>query len=56
MAAMKLRHAATLAMVVWYLMQLPLPHLNTHAVHKDSAATLEASTSAAAIQGLCGSR
>jgi hypothetical protein len=37
---MKPRHAAALALVVWYLMQPPLPHLNTHAVHKDTAAAL----------------
>jgi hypothetical protein len=39
-ARMKARHAAALALVVWYLMRPPLPHLSTHAVHKDTAATL----------------
>ena len=34
------RQVGALALVVWYLMQPPLPHLNTHAVHKDSAAAL----------------
>ena len=34
------RHAAAFALVGWYLMRPPLPHLNTHAVHKDSAAAL----------------
>jgi hypothetical protein len=27
---MKPRHAAALALVVWYLMQPPLPHLSAH--------------------------
>jgi hypothetical protein len=30
MAGMKFRHAAALALVVWYLMQPPLPCLNAH--------------------------
>jgi hypothetical protein len=30
MSAMKARHAAALALVVWYLMQPPLPHLSAH--------------------------
>jgi hypothetical protein len=34
------RHVAALALVGWYLMRPPLPHLNTHAVHKDTAAAL----------------
>ena len=37
---MRPRHAAALALVVWYLMAPPLPHLNTPAVHKDTAAAL----------------
>jgi hypothetical protein len=37
---MKPRHAVALALVVWYLMRPPLPHLNTHAVQKDTAAAL----------------
>ena len=37
---MKSRHAAALALVVWYLMRPPLPHLYTYAVHKDTAAAL----------------
>jgi hypothetical protein len=28
------RQVGALALVVWYLMQPPLPDLNTHAVHK----------------------
>ena len=40
MADMKPRHVATLALVGWCLMAPPLPHLNTHAVHKDTAAAL----------------
>jgi hypothetical protein len=40
MADMKPRHAAALALVVWYLMAPPLPHVDTHAVHKDAAAAL----------------
>ena len=32
MAVMKPRHAAALALVVWYLMRPPLPHIDTHAV------------------------
>jgi len=35
---MKPRYAATLALVVWYLMRPPLPHLNAHAIHTDTAA------------------
>jgi len=34
------RQVGALALVVWYLMQPPVPHLNPHAVHKDSAAAL----------------
>ena len=34
------RQVGALALVVWHLMQPPVPHLNTHAVHKDSAAAL----------------
>jgi hypothetical protein len=37
---MKLRHAATLALVVWYLMRPPLPHLNAHSIRVDPAAPL----------------
>jgi hypothetical protein len=33
---MKLRHAAALALVVWYLMRPPLPHLNAHAIYTDT--------------------
>ena len=33
---MKPRHAAALALVVWYLMRPPLPHLNAHAIHPDT--------------------
>jgi hypothetical protein len=40
MGSMCPRHVAALALVGWYLMQPPLPHLNTHAVHKDTAAAL----------------
>jgi hypothetical protein len=34
------RHVAALVLVDWCLMQPPLPHLNTHVVHKDTAAAL----------------
>jgi hypothetical protein len=37
---MKLRHPATLALVVWYLMRPPLPHLNAHSIRVDPAAPL----------------
>jgi hypothetical protein len=37
---MKLSHAAALALVVWYPMRPPLPHLNPNAIHTDSAAPL----------------
>ena len=37
---MKPRHAAALALVGWYLMRPPLPHLNAHATHTDTAASL----------------
>jgi hypothetical protein len=40
MAGMCPRHVAALALVGWYLMVPPLPHLNTHAVNKDTAAAL----------------
>ncbi len=40
MACMKLGHAATLALAVWYLMTPPLPHLKPPTVHKDSDAAL----------------
>jgi hypothetical protein len=36
-ACMSTRHAA-LALVVWYLMRPPLPHLNARAIDKDTAA------------------
>jgi hypothetical protein len=38
--AMKPRYAAALALVVWYLIRPPLPHLNAHATHTDTAAPL----------------
>ncbi len=31
---------AALALVVWYLMRPPLPHLNAHAIHTEAAAPL----------------
>jgi hypothetical protein len=34
------RQVGALALVVWYLMRPPLPHLNSHPVHKDTAAAL----------------
>jgi hypothetical protein len=34
------RHAAALALVGWYLMRPPLPHLNAHATNTDTAASL----------------
>jgi hypothetical protein len=37
---MKPRYAAALALVVWYLMRPPLPHLNAHANQTDTAAPL----------------
>jgi hypothetical protein len=37
---MKPRHAAALALVVWYLLHPPLPHLNPHASRVDPAAPL----------------
>src|SRR5258707_489642 len=40
MTDMKPSHAAAFALVVWYLMRPPLPHLNPHAVHKDTAGAL----------------
>lgn len=40
MEAMKPRYAAALALVVWYLMQPPLPHLDAHAFHAEPAAPL----------------
>jgi hypothetical protein len=40
MAAMRLRYTAALALAVWYLMRPPLPHLNPHAFHADTAARL----------------
>jgi hypothetical protein len=36
MAGMKPHHGATLALVVWYLMTPPLPHLKPPAAHKDT--------------------
>ena len=35
---MKLPSAAALALVGWYLMRPPLPHLNAHATRTDTAA------------------
>jgi hypothetical protein len=37
MAGMKFRHAVALALVIWYLMRPPLPHLNAHAPHTHTA-------------------
>jgi hypothetical protein len=37
MADMKPRYAAALALVGWYLMMPPLPHLNAHAIHVAAA-------------------
>jgi hypothetical protein len=37
---MKPRYAAALALVVWYLMRPPLPHLNAHATHTDTATSV----------------
>jgi hypothetical protein len=37
---MHLRHVAALALVSWYLMTPPLPHLKPPTVHKDTAAAL----------------
>ncbi len=37
---MKLQHAAALALVGWYLIRPPLPHLNAHDSHTDTAAPL----------------
>ena len=37
---MKSHHAAALALVVWYLLHPPLPHLNPHASRVDPAAPL----------------
>ena len=40
MADVKPRDAAALALVSWYLMTPPLPHLKPPAVHKDTDAAL----------------
>ena len=40
MADMKFRHAIALALVIWYLMRPPLPHLSTHALHTHTASPL----------------
>jgi hypothetical protein len=34
---MNLHHAVALALVGWYLMRPPLPDLNAHAIHKNTA-------------------
>jgi hypothetical protein len=34
---MKRRHAAALVMMGWYMMRSPLPHLNPHAFHANTA-------------------
>jgi hypothetical protein len=36
---MKLSHAAALALVGWYLMRPPLPHLNAHAANTNTVAS-----------------
>jgi hypothetical protein len=41
---MKLSDAAALALVVWYPMRPPLPHLNPNAIDTDSAAPLSRRT------------
>jgi hypothetical protein len=40
MEAMKPRYAAAFALVVWYLLRPPLPHLNAHATHTHPTAPL----------------
>ena len=36
---MKLKHTTALALIGWYLMRPPLPHLNAHAASTDNAAS-----------------